>query len=203
MASPFRVPLAITDAALQLLYEAHADLMRTTAVPPVGRMKTSGVAGRLRAQDPNQVRAQGTYLRMVSVVEAFVDTLSSQAFRHRIDEQDDLVVALVNAAEARADTSWSERKSAFQTYHGVNLGSCHGWTAVESSHLVRNAIAHGLGSLTRRQANKGSRSKVRGAGVVLVDDVIWITDASLARCRDSSATFVRDVDAKVRRSLTT
>lgn len=201
MPTRFSVSIALTDAALQLIYATHADLLRTPPSSVVGRIYSQGGVGRLRPQDANQVRAQGAYLRMVSVVEAYIDALSSHSFDLRVDRHDQLVRLLVAAAEAGADGTWELRKSAFESYHGVSLGSCKGWHAVDASHAVRNAIAHGLGSLTRRQRDQKTRSKVRNAGVVLVDDALWITDLSLVRCRDSSATFVRDVDEKVRVQL--
>jgi hypothetical protein len=144
------VPFAVTEEALRLLQATHADFTRLPMPPPRGRLRI-GTTTALGPYDFSQVRAQSEYLRLVSIVEAFVDTCCNHLFDLKTQGHDLFVSNLADAARDQASNSWEERKKAFATYHDVPLGSCAGYSDVAAAVQVRNAVAHGLGSLTRRQ----------------------------------------------------
>lgn len=201
MSSVLRVvPFAVTEEALKLLRSTHADFDSLPAAPRRGRLHTATGSGTvLGAYDFGQVRAQSEYLRLVSIVEAFVDTLSTSLFDIKTRGLATFVALLAEAADAQASDNWEERKAAFQRYHGVPLGSCAKYSDVNAAVLVRNAIAHGLGHLTRRQRNIKDRGKVVAVGVQLNDHQLRIDRTALQRCVTSCAMFIADVDTKTPR----
>jgi len=187
--------MALTEEAQQLLAATYADFDRATPARRIGRMVGSGPLG---AYDSNRVRCESAYLRLISIVEAYVDSLCSELFRQQTSHQGPMFRALVAAAEARASTNWDERKTAFNDYHSVSLSSCSRWSEVDAGIYVRNAIAHGLGSLTRRQRSQKVRSKIRSVDVAVVDNRLVLTDVALVRCLSFSNDFIRSIDTGVR-----
>lgn len=196
--NPTSVLLEVTEAALHSLHETHADFMRTPSPSPVGRFTSAGGRGRIRWQGGPQVRTQGAYLRLVSIVEAFIDSLSSELFQERASDVDDMFRNLIRHAEEQSENSWETRKHAFRDYHQITLGDCSSWSKIDGAIIVRNAIAHGLGSLTRRQKNRKDRQKAREAKVRLIDDVIYVDKASLLTLLNASDAFIREVDSRIR-----
>ncbi|WP_460626704.1 hypothetical protein [Intrasporangium mesophilum] len=134
----------------------------------------------------------------MSIVEAYVDSLSSDLFQTRTVDTDQMIRNLIKAAEEEAENTWDTRKTAFRDYHLVPLGDCSSWSKIDAAIVVRNAIAHGLGSLTRRQRNRKDRQKVRDAKVGLTDDVIHVDGTSLSMLLGAADSFIRDVDRRVR-----
>jgi hypothetical protein len=147
----------------------------------------------------SQVRAQAEYLRLVSIVEAFVDTCCNHLFDLKVRGQQMFVHNLASAARDLASAGWDERKKAFSTYHGVPLGSCARYSDVDCAVQVRNAIAHGLGSLTRRQRNTKDMVKITSVGIILRNQALIIDKDALDRCVLACATFVADVDRRIPR----
>jgi len=189
-----KVPGALTEEALQLLSAVFLDSRDTHVTPVTGRIASAGKFG---VYDPGLARSESAYLRMISVVEAYVDTLSSARFERKLTGQAEIFRLLVLAAERKSSRSWSERKDAFLTYHLVALVICDRWSELDAGIEARNAIAHGLGRLTLRQRNHKSRAKIASVEIAVVDDRILITDASLARCYAFCAGFISSVDSKV------
>ena len=140
-----KAPLAITEEAQRLIRTTASDFNALTAAARRGRHGTSSSFG---LYDFDQVRNQSAYLRLVSIVEAYVDTCSSHLFESRTSGRDAFVRALVNEVRDASLRGWEERKAAFKTYHGVTLGECSRWSDIDAAREVRNSIAHGLGRLT-------------------------------------------------------
>ncbi|WP_293334595.1 hypothetical protein, partial [Mycobacterium sp.] len=158
-------PLAITEEAQKLLRATRADFgnIPTPATAGRGSSFTSSFLGR---HDFVQVRNQGEFLRLVSIVEAFIDTCSGQQFDQRTSGRDDFVRKM--AAEVRENSvkGWDERKEAFKKYHDITLGECAHWSDIDAAREIRNSIAHGLGQLTERQQNAKTRQKMAALGVM-------------------------------------
>jgi hypothetical protein len=133
---------------------------------------------------------------MISIVEAYVDIITSSLFRERITTQNDLMQRLVINAELKASTTWYDRKNALSNYHQIRVGEFDRWYELDAGIEVRNAIAHGLGQLTRRQRQSKAESKVSQIGVIVRDGSIVIDNHSLKRCRDVCINFVCYLDNK-------
>lgn len=197
MATLREVPLSLTEDALHLLHATHADLLSRGSPPvPHGRIRAGS---KLASFDAKEVRLEACYLRLVSIVEAYVDVLCSELFREASVNQSDLFRALIDAAESRASANWDERKTAFKNYHGAVLTSCSSWSTFYGAVEVRNAIAHGLGRLTARQRAGSSRQKIESVGVVIVDDSIRLSYEAVLRCLSAARTFVVSLDSRVKR----
>lgn len=191
------VRFAVTEEALRLLRATHADFTRLPTAAPRGRLH-AGTTTALGPYDFGQVRAQSEYLRLVSIVEAFVDTCCNHLFDLKTQSHDLFVHNLTAAAADQAYQSWDAREKAFATYHNVRLRSCTRYNEVEAAVQVRNAIAHGLGSLTRRQ-NKKHMRKMATVGITFRDRSLVIDASSLYLCVQSSVAFVTDLDVRIQR----
>ncbi|MBW8172606.1 hypothetical protein K0651_06025 [Ornithinimicrobium sp. Arc0846-15] len=138
---------------------------------------------------------------MVSIVEAYIDSLCSDLFQQRAKSADQMFKNLISDAEEASEHNWEARKNAFSKFHSISLSQCASWQTIASAIIVRNAIAHGLGSLTRRQKNKKDRGKVAGVFVNLQDDVLWVGDKSIDHLLTHTLAFVTDIDEQVRTGL--
>lgn len=193
-----RIPqLAITEEAQKLLRATRADFSRIAA-PAVPGRGSGFVPSPLGEYDFVQVRNQSEYLRLVSIVEAFVDTCSGQQFHHRASGRDEFLRTL--AAEVRETSlkGWEERKTAFKKYHGVVIGDCARWNDIDGARQVRNSIAHGLGRLTPQQQNRTIKRKITDVGVTFRGDQLVIDSNALDKCVKSAIAFIVDVDRRLK-----
>lgn len=188
-----QAPLAITEEAQRLLRATRADFAGIATATLAGRGSGSA-ASCLGKYDFEQVRNQSEYLRLVSIVEAYVDTCSSQQFDLRTSGHDVFVRALAEEAREGAVKGWEERKAAFNTYHGVGLGNCAGWSDIDAAREVRNSIAHGLGRLTPRQQTAKTKKKMQGMGIAFRGNDLVIDNAALVKCVESAVAFIADID---------
>lgn len=190
-------PLAITEEALKMLRATRADFARVPASTVPGR--GSGFATSALGQyDFAQVRNQSEYLRLVSIVEAFVDTCSGQQFDSRTSGRDAFLRAAVAEVRETSLKGWDERKEAFKKYHGVTLGDCFRWSDLDSAREIRNSIAHGLGRLTPRQRNAKTRRKMEAMGVRLRGDQLVVDNLALEKCLKSAVAFISDLDRQLK-----
>lgn len=189
-----RVQREVTEAAIQYLHSTYLDHLQTAqSIAPVrGRVLMSGTA--LGLYDIESASKQGCFLRLISVVEAYVDTVSGALFRENTPTTHELVRRLVENAELRASTTWQERIAAFQAYHLIRLGGLARWSELDAGIEVRNAIAHGLGQLTPRQRNGVTSGKLSQIGVSLRDGYVVITIESLRRCCEVCVEFIASLD---------
>lgn len=190
-----KVPFALTEEALALLSVTYADFAQLD--PQRQQAGRIDFIGNLGAYDFGRVRFESTYLRLIGIVEAYIDSMCSNLFRRQLVDEAPMLRALITAAEAQASTNWKERKSAFSDYHGVSLGSCARWSELDAGIDIRNAIAHGLGTLTKRQRNRKSREKMKSVGAVIVDDRLMLSDKALKKCLVFTTEFVKSVDSKI------
>lgn len=189
-----RVPLLITEEAVGLLYSTYSELGMPSAHRSFGRSRVWGSFG---PHDADSMRAQATYLRLISIVEAYIDSVGSMLFGAAATGQAPLLRTLIAEAESQSSTSWSNRKRAFKDYHGISLAACTAWLNVEAETWVRNAIAHGLGRLTPRQRTIETRRRIASVGVAVIDERLEIDLDAVSRCLNDCVRFVRSVDSHV------
>lgn len=186
-------PLAVTEEAQRLIRATRADFSTIAAPIVPGRGSSFATAG-LGHYDFDQVRNQSEYLRLVSIVEAYVDTCSTQQFEFRTIGGSAFLRSLVSEAREASLKGWDERKEAFKTYHGVGLGDCARWNDIDAAREVRNSIAHGLGRLTPRQQNTRTIGKMRSVGIAFRGNELVVDAAALEKCVKSAVAFISDVD---------
>lgn len=190
-------PLAVTEEALRILRTTRADFSRINLSAIAGRGSAVGSPA-LGQYDFEQVRNQGEYLRLVSVVEAYVDACSSQQFDLRTSGKDLFVRTLADEVRKGSLRDWNQRAAAFKTYHGVALTQCARWSEVDAAREVRNCVAHGLGRLTPRQQTGAIRGKIQRAGVTLRGDTILIDASALEQCVRVGVAFIVDIDRRIK-----
>jgi len=188
-------PSAICEEAQRLLQATRADFSRipTTEVPGRGTGYSSSPLGR---HDFVQVRNQSELLRLVTIVEAFLDVCSAEQFEGRTAGRDAFIKQMAQEVRETSLRGWDERKEAFKKYHGISLGECKGWQDIDAAREVRNSIAHGLGHLTSRQGVK-AKKKMAILGLSFRGDQLLINTATLEKCVNSAISFIRDVDRQL------
>jgi hypothetical protein len=120
---------------------------------------TSMPRGRLRvlptSSSSRQVRAQATLLRLVSITEAhIVGELVKRIEPHAPPPRTSILDDIYNAAEDQAISSWPKIAESYKRWIHINLNKYPDWKKIEAALDARNAIAHGVGQLTRRQSRK-------------------------------------------------
>lgn len=175
------VPLAITDQTLLALGKAREERPRPT-VSSIGPDSS----------------APGTWMAMVALAEFHCN----EVLDFLLDVEGSLgpagYSALLQKARATAFDSWPKRADIMNAVFHLRLGSLASWERFEAAVFVRNSIAHGGGSLTRRQ-KPTEAGKLKTLGVQLSDRKIVLLKESTAACYEACADFVRDLDRAVRR----
>ncbi len=140
-----------------------------------------------RIPDAEQIQCQSTLVRLLSVAESF----ASQLLLREIDKaaaraRSASINRIWEDAAIKGTSSWRDQQSAYVNWLGIK----EDWKAVERLAEARNAVAHGLGTLTRRQLRSEAsvRNKLKEAGIALNGIQIVLSDAALssaaADCRD-------------------
>lgn len=127
---------------------------------------------------PVQDRCQATLVRLLSITEAF----ASEVLSREVDEH-----SLARRGQ--------EQQRSYKDWFGVKVD----WTAVDRLAEARNAVAHGLGKLTRRQLRSEQRvkSKLKAAGIAVDDNRIVLSDSSLAATALACRDFIERLDFTV------
>jgi hypothetical protein len=195
-------------------YRRQESLLAAASMPR-GRLKVLPTSSSSR-----QARAQSTLLRLVSIAEAHaVNELVMRVEPHAPAPRTPILEDIYTAAEDRAISSWPSTADSYKRWLGINLRKCPEWKKMEAAFDARNAIAHGLGQLTRRQSRKdqaaleaslklinvairGVRLDVSDATIKEVANVFrhfvaWL-DQELALCRVSSLICVGGFASPVR-----
>jgi hypothetical protein len=169
-----------------------ADVVRWQADHDISVRPGGFPVGRHTAQVLDR-RQQSTLSGVVSCVEVF----SSDLLRDLRPE--------VGEDEVR---DWMKRKKAWHRHLQVAFGDLPTWPALHGFVEARNAIQHGLGSLTNSQLGvmagkprdythrEETLSLLRMAKVSLDADRVIVGHEDVIRCVNTASAFVRDLDAK-------
>jgi hypothetical protein len=185
---------------LTFLARTHADFRSSyaaAAIRPLGRIRSTQTT--LGSHDSRLATAEGAYLRMISIDEAYCDALSIEVLRGAFPAPDRRLQELIAEHELRACSSWRNRADAFATYHGVKLSQFPDWAKLKAGVEIRNAIAHGLGGLTVRQRDEAAKHRRTFAQnqVVLVGFRLEVRPDAVKECLRYSAAFIRWLDGQV------
>lgn len=108
-------------------------------------------------------------------------------------------------AELKAESTWPTHIDAWKEWHSVDLDAAPNFSKFRSFIEARNAIMHGLGSLTRRQTQGNALSSLTGqlgkVGIAVEGTRLVFGRKSVQRCADVSVEFVLWLDEKVQREL--
>lgn len=149
-----------------------------------------------RSIDPEQIQCQSTLVRLLSITESF----TSQLLLGEIDKavaraRSASIDSIWDDAAIKATNTWREQKEAYINWLGIK----EDWKVVERLAEARNAVAHGLGTLTRRQLRNEAkvRSKLKEAGITLTGLRIILSDDALASAAAGCRDLIRRVDLAV------
>ncbi|MEX0153479.1 hypothetical protein [Microbacterium sp. LMI1-1-1.1] len=148
------------------------------------------------AFDGVQVQRQATWLRLISITETFCADRLLDAAEAEVAPDGSPIRGLVwDKASTAAISSWPAMKDAYNSWYGIKPN----WAKVETLIEVRNAIAHGLGELTRFQRRKRSSlvTKFNHAGVHLSGNRVVISENNLSDVRDGCSELIVLLDAEV------
>lgn len=152
--------------------------------------------GVLRANDVEQIQCQSTLVRLLSITESFAsELLLREVDRVVARARSAAVDSLWDDAAVRGTNSWKEQQDSYRDWLGVS----ESWTAVERLAEARNAVAHGLGTLTRRQLRKEAsvRDKLKKAGISMTGIRIVLSDSTLASAASDCRDLIHRLDLAV------
>lgn len=181
----------LSDDALHLLFEAGRQPPR---VPGKITRITIGRSG-LWPTDDRQVLRESSLLRMVSVVEAYTDTVAAHLNGTTILPPSPRSDQLLSEFEFYSSQSWRTRLETFSRVHAINLRKLAGWNGVDTAALVRNGIVHGIGAVTpslRRES--GLDKKVQYLDVEVAGGRLHVSDGTLEKVLSETSQFVRALD---------
>ncbi len=148
--------------------------------------------------DARQVQRQAILLRMISITEAFcVDRLLDLA-ETDVDPGGSPIRDLIwKKASSSAVSTWSSIQDSYKSWYSLQPA----WTKLNELVEVRNAIAHGLGQLTRLQrAKPGTATKIGQAGIRLSGDRVILEEADLENAHRACLQLVSEVDQLIQAS---
>ena len=144
--------------------------------------------------DLEQIQRQATLLRLVSITESYcAEQLLSRAELALPSDDNALYTLIWDAAALDATRTWVALKDAFKRWFGANPD----WTKLDGLAEARNAIAHGLGSLTRQQQGKrqSTMTKLNRTGILVDNNALILTDGDLTRAAVVCRSVIAEVDA--------
>lgn len=181
------------ENAAALLFQtlgAHRTAIAALRTRPLPRLGTG------RANDAEQIQCQSTLVRLLSITESFAsELLLREVDKVTARSRSAAVDSLWDEAAVRGTNSWREQQTSYRDWLGVT----EDWTAVERLAEARNAVAHGLGTLTRRQLRKEAsvRDKLKKAGIPLTGIRIVLSDPALASAASDCRDLIHRIDLAV------
>jgi hypothetical protein len=165
---------------------------------PTGRLKRLSIPSASAA-----VRRQSTLLRLVSITESNVVAVLGSALDSNLPTPRNQVAdSVASSAFDGSSSSWGKMKDALDDWLNVKVtaSTCPASTKVEASIQIRNAIAHGLGSLTPRMARAPAgkfQTQFALVGVTLSGRDLVISELALRTVALASREFVVWLDAQL------
>jgi hypothetical protein len=201
---PVRVLSPEAERAVRLLMATLAQHRRQEAVLALG---PAPALGRLRAVPSGRgsvdVRRQATLMRLTSIVEAFVaDSLVSRLEPHAPPPRTPVLDDVYLRAEDNAIATWPKMREHYGRWFNIKLSTtaCASWRRIEAMTNARNAVAHGLGELTRRMARKGLAQLARDLAtvdIVIVGHTLVISELALRSSASAGREFVGWLDQEL------
>ena len=150
-----RVRSELAEASLHLVNVRRSEYERSLTSVARGAQKLGAPrAARARSLYAVATRSAGleTVLRVATVAEVFA---SEHLFQLGFASSTDDFAVRAWDRVVEGVQRWPERKSVWSSIFEVQLASFGRWDQLDALILARNVIAHGLGTLTRRQQTGG------------------------------------------------
>lgn len=188
--------LALTDAAARLIRHATTDIPEQGAqTRPPGRILRNALGA---STDPGQWLMEAALLRLISIIEAYVDAVSMFRMGLVVDSSQVLVARMLEDFEKGSSGTWQQRHDSYESYHKFSLKSRSGWGAVSAGIEVRNCLAHGLGNLTAQQRGKTNLpAAVSQIGVTVGSNRMHLSATTIHTLGSGCDEFIRDIDSAI------
>jgi hypothetical protein len=180
--------------------------MRTLAAHRghVAGMKAAGDRSRVGrfAHDRVQAAHQSTLIRFQSITESFcAETLLDAAERLGTPAKSVTAATIWEEAAVAGTRTWEDQQRSYKNWLQVSLD----WSVIKTMADVRNAVAHGLGTLTRRQlqSEQAVTNRIRGLGIPVVARVVILSDPALRGLAVKSRDFIYILDDAVQTRVRT
>lgn len=161
--------------------------------------------GRLRVLTTSagsvQIRRQASLVRITSIIEAHAaDQLVRRLEPHAPPPRKAILDDLYVRAEDNAIGSWPKMMEHYSRWFSINMKKCPAWRQIEALTNARNAVAHGLGELTRRMARKDATQLRRDFATVdvsMAGSAIMLSEKSLHSAAIAGREFIEWLDEEL------
>lgn len=174
----------------------HLAVSRIQLGQPVG-------ARRIPRLDDERLPGGASYavVQIVSITELFDCELFRAYVNEAIASQHPAAQALWQKDADQAEKKWDTRSERWNKWFSVAVQTAEQYKAFRPFIEVRNAVAHGLGSLTRLQLGKdGSASETRkslhSVGVTVEGTRLLLSQQTADACAVAAISYVRWLDAE-------
>lgn len=147
-------------------------------------------------EDREQIQCQATLVRILSIAESFSGERLLEELQKIVERSSHKSInELWERAAVSATSTWEEQRNAYKGLLGVTLDNSD-WASVGRLAEARNAVAHGLGALTRRQLRnrQSTVSKLQSCGIRLRDNRIVLNDQILFGAAQTCREFIWKLD---------
>lgn len=155
MATFSYAPSLSADGTVRLLMSTlaqhgHQESVLDASVRPKGRLRALP-----SSSASYQARAQSTLLRLVSIIEAHTAAELIVRMESQVPPPRSVILEKIHTdAEDQVLGAWARTMDAYAAFFGIKRTGFVEWPKVQALIDARNAVAHGLGALTRRQTRK-------------------------------------------------
>ncbi|MBF6100576.1 hypothetical protein IU510_21185 [Nocardia cyriacigeorgica] len=172
---------------------SHQVAAAGVSLEPAGRLRPNVTADRVQEQ------RQATLLRLLSITEAFAaDLLAREVEKTFAGLSSAVLTAAVDDSLISATNTWREQSKAYSKWLNIKRSAVD-WGPIERLAHARNAIAHGLGELTRRQRQSGTSipDQLLNAGITIENGRVVLTDQNLRDAAQTCRVFIESLDHAV------
>ncbi len=148
----------------------------------------------------NVSRVEDALVRLISIAEEFTHGLLLELTSRKLPADARVAVLWDSHVDRETDT-WEQRMATWRLVHSVSIPSSPRYDVLFGFIQARNAIVHGLGSLTRKQLRDRTKSvaRLRAARISVNGDQLVLTGRHVEQCADVVRTLIRWLDDEATR----
>jgi hypothetical protein len=188
---------AKAERSRNLVNLALADYRQQTGSTPV-LLTTTGLTrrGPFRRAVSQKFRSHDALLRLVAIAEDYSVGQLIDVTEARLSSNS-IVQALWDSELERSGETWARRLDLWRSYYKVEIrSSFSAYAELRGFIEARNAIAHGLGELSRKQQRDRARTigRLANANIQLHGNALVITSLHVERCAVVVGSFIEWLD---------
>jgi hypothetical protein len=132
---------------------------------------------------------------LVAIAEEFTYGLLLELTSRKLPA-DTRVSALWDSHVDRETDTWEQRIATWRLIHSISIPSSPRYDVLFAFIQARNAIVHGLGSLTRKQLRDRTKSvaRLRAARISVSGTQLVLNDSHVEQCADAVRRLIRWLD---------